>query len=46
MKEIKDGEGSDAPKGASNKIVDTDVALSARPLNAGDDENGAEVPVT
>jgi hypothetical protein len=46
MKEIKDGEGSDAPKGASNKIVDTDVALSARPLNAGDDEKGAEVPVT
>ena len=46
MKEIKDGEGSDAPKGASNKIVDTDVALSARPLNGGDDEKGAEVPVT
>jgi len=46
LKEIKDGEGSDAPKGASNKIVDTDVALSARPLNGGDDEKGAEVPVT
>ena len=36
----------DAPKNASNKIVDTDVALSARPLNGGDDEKGAEVPVT
>ena len=37
----------DAPKNASNKIVDTDVALSARPLNGtGDDENKAEVPAT
>ena len=46
-KEIELKEDSDAPKGASNKIVDTDVALSARPLNGtGDDENKAEVPAT
>lgn len=44
MKESK--EDSDAPKGASNKIVDTDVALSARPLTGTDDENKAVVPAT
>jgi uncharacterized membrane protein YfcA len=44
--EMKDKEDSDAPKGASNKIVDGDVALSARPLNGTDDENKAEVPAT
>lgn len=44
--EMKDKEDSDAPKGASNKIVDGDVALSARPLTGTDDENKAEVPAT
>jgi hypothetical protein len=45
-KEVELKEDSDAPKGASNKIVDGDVALSARPLNAPDDENKAVVPAT
>tara|TARA_B110001450_G_scaffold191423_1_gene179585 strand:- start:896 stop:1135 length:240 start_codon:yes stop_codon:yes gene_type:complete len=40
-------EDSDAPKNASNKIVDTSVALnSARPLTGTDDNEKAEVPAS
>lgn len=40
-------EDSDAPKNASNKIVDTSVALnSARPLTGSDDNEKAEVPAS
>jgi len=43
MKEVAK-EDSDAPRGASNKIVDGDVALSARPLTGTEDnENNAQV---
>jgi len=44
--ELKEIKADDAPKGASNKIVDGDAALSARPLTGTDDENRAEVPAT
>jgi len=42
----KDDEEADAPKGASNKIVDGDAALSARPLVGTEDDNKAVVPAT